>query len=367
MKKSFLIFVYLLSFPLFSEQIHFRLKNNQDKYEFIKNSEFYFDTQKDDISYYRDNYTFRETSLDMTINGNRKSVLINDIELYENNAIFPDSIKDSVWTLKNYLDDIRYNKNTLFINEPFWKKTWTQISVADYDEQRRDYFAPVTLKVFNVCLCFDPNPVFTTTNVIFKSIKKENASYLIEGYVVDNYDTGYPFIYEYFPYKSKVIYELVLDGDYLYFCHHDKILLTFVRTNEEMQYEIINYYTNNKCDKSKFAWPRHADGTCDYDGSKTTASTQTAKLTSATNASKNKIMLVNENLKLRSGEATSTQVLAVMQAGTKVKILELGKTETIDGISSNWVKVEVLPGAKDRDGKPIKAGTIGWCYGGYLK
>ncbi len=78
-------------------------------------------------------------------------------------------------------------------------------------------------------------------------------------------------------------------------------------------------------------------------------------------------MLVNENLKLRSGEAISTQVLVVMQAGTKVKILELGKAETIDGISSNWVKIEVQAGAKDRDGKPIKAGTIGWCYSGYLE
>ena len=86
-----------------------------------------------------------------------------------------------------------------------------------------------------------------------------------------------------------------------------------------------------------------------------------------TNVSKNKTMLVNENLKLRSGEASSTQVLVVMQAGTKVKILELGKAETIDGISSNWVKVEVQKGAKDREGKPIKSGTVGWCYGGYLK
>ena len=85
------------------------------------------------------------------------------------------------------------------------------------------------------------------------------------------------------------------------------------------------------------------------------------------NVAPNKTMTARENLKLRSGEATSTQVLAVMQAGTKVKILELGKAEAIDGISSNWVKVEVQKGAKDRDGKPIKGGTVGWCYGGYLE
>lgn len=67
-------------------------------------------------------------------------------------------------------------------------------------------------------------------------------------------------------------------------------------------------------------------------------------------------MTVKENLKLRSDEATSTQVLTVMSTGTK--ILELGKQETIDGINSNWVKVEVISG-KDRDGKEIKKRITG--------
>ena len=79
-----------------------------------------------------------------------------------------------------------------------------------------------------------------------------------------------------------------------------------------------------------------------------------------------KIMSVKENLKLRSGEATTTSVLTVMSAGTRVKILRLGKQATIDGITSNWVQVEVQAGAKDRDGKAIAAGTTGWCFGGYL-
>ena len=78
-------------------------------------------------------------------------------------------------------------------------------------------------------------------------------------------------------------------------------------------------------------------------------------------------MTVKENLKLRSGEAATTSVLAVMSTGTKVKILARGKQAGIDGITSNWVKVEVQAGAKDRDGKPIAAGTTGWCFGGYLE
>ena len=42
-----------------------------------------------------------------------------------------------------------------------------------------------------------------------------------------------------------------------------------------------------------------------------------------------------------------------MSAGTKVKTLEVGKEEIIDGIKSNWVKVEIISG-KDINGKELK-------------
>jgi len=105
------------------------------------------------------------------------------------------------------------------------------------------------------------------------------------------------------------------------------------------------------------------DGYLDYDGRYPNGSVCGVRAFNG----EEKTMTVRENLKLRSDEYTSTQVLAVMSAGAKVRILELGWAETIDGISSNWVKVEVQQGAKDRDGKPIKKGTVGWCFGGYLE
>ncbi|MBQ0004062.1 MAG: hypothetical protein KBT21_11065 [Treponema sp.] len=49
-------------------------------------------------------------------------------------------------------------------------------------------------------------------------------------------------------------------------------------------------------------------------------------------------MTASVNMKLRSGEASSSNVITVMSADTKVKILEIGKAENIDGINSNWVK-----------------------------
>ena len=168
--------------------------------------------------------------------------------------------------------------------------------------------------------------------------------------------------------KNKVnTFYFRFDGDYLYIYLNgetDKDLFaTFVNMNDKTFSEFKNLIANNKCDLSNITWPRHADGTCDYEdvSSIKTVSTPT------TNVSPNKTMTVSENLKLRSAEATTSDVLAVMQAGTKVKILALGNPETIDGINSNWVKVEVQAGAKDRDGRAIRAGIVGWCYGGYLK
>ena len=186
-------------------------------------------------------------------------------------------------------------------------------------------------------------------------------------------------VYEEFQWHSRLddtpedkteIFILTIDGDYLtiYNKTKNKSIITLVFVNDTIIEESKKLFKTGKCNLSRITWPRHADGSCDYDGSKKTAGvTQATKSTSSTNVALNKTMTVKENLKLRSGEATSTQVLTVMSAGTKVKILELGKAETIDGISSNWVKVEVQSGAKDRDGKPIKAGTVGWCYGGYLE
>lgn len=169
--------------------------------------------------------------------------------------------------------------------------------------------------------------------------------------------------------NDECVIILKIDGDYIdiYLNDLEHYYDTYCRVYISLLDEYNFLIKNNKCNIKELPWPKHADGTCDYDGSKTTAATQSAKIKSSTNVTQNKTMTVSENLKLRSGEATSTQVLTIMSTGTKVKILELGKAETIDGISSNWVKIEVQANAKDRDGKSIKAGTVGWCYGGYLK
>ena len=166
---------------------------------------------------------------------------------------------------------------------------------------------------------------FSTFFGEIKNIKKENDMYKL--------DLSYYFYFDYNQNKKvnnkdlqkegedTFIY-LKEDGDYIsLYCSDKKTLInTFIRTKKQTQIEFENFLKTKSYVDSNVTWPRHADGTCDYDGSKKTAAVQTAKATPSTNVAPNKTMTVSENLKLRSGEATTSEVLTVMSAGTKVKI-----------------------------------------------
>ncbi|MBP5358641.1 MAG: ankyrin repeat domain-containing protein [Treponema sp.] len=82
---------------------------------------------------------------------------------------------------------------------------------------------------------------------------------------------------------------------------------------------------------------------------------------------KNKTLTASDNLRLRTEASLSARTITAMQKGTKVKVLEADNMEVIDGIHSCWVKVEVLPGSVDSQGKKIPNGTTGWCFLGYLE
>ena len=67
-----------------------------------------------------------------------------------------------------------------------------------------------------------------------------------------------------------------------------------------------------------------------------------------------KDMVTTDNLRLRTPYAEN-KIITVLNKGTKVKIIDIeDEKETIDGITSNWVTVEVQKDAKDKDGKPVK-------------
>ena len=75
---------------------------------------------------------------------------------------------------------------------------------------------------------------------------------------------------------------------------------------------------------------------------------------------------VSENLLLRAGEGTDANVITTIKKGSEIKILEIGKPATIDGLNSNWVKIHCENRSEDKNGRHIQ-GKTGWCFGGYLK
>ena len=145
------------------------------------------------------------------------------------------------------------------------------------------------------------------------------------------------------------------DGDYLYIYLEDKkTLLTTYYAYDETEYKCLkNAIKTNQFNMNDYTMPRHADGTCDYE--------------TAVRLQSGKRYRASDNLRLRSSGSTAGKPVVTIGKGTQVKVLVVGAEQTIDNITSNWVQVEVQAGAKDRDGKPIAAGTTGWCFGGYLE
>lgn len=299
---------------------------------------------------------------------------INDVILFDNNLVksffnAPNLILESclVSMYKN-------NMNLVFPYAGDVKKFVSENQdVLDFpDTPWEKYCGPIVLEhnnneFYTVIKEMNVSP-FTGISFDLIEIDKTNVTFYISH--IDNpYNFGVinKIVFNELEIGSVYKFSYKIDGDYLYFYRDGKLFFSFVSIADNSVFDELLKEYKKFITGQVFTFPDlkncayHADGTRDYGGSKKTVAIQSA------NVAKNKTMTVNENLKLRSGEATSTQVLTVMSAGTKVKILELGKDETIDGINSNWVKVEVQTATKDRDGKPIKAGTVGWCYGGYLE
>ena len=155
-------------------------------------------------------------------------------------------------------------------------------------------------------------------------------SFLEDGYdlkfALDATEPGYSL---YFRFDGEYLYIYLEDGKTLYatYCAYDE-------SEEEALQEAIR---TNEFDMTKFTFPRHGDGTCDYESG---GGVPGKKIV-------NGIYRAKDNLRLRATGGTSGKAITTMQAGSLVLILSKGREETIDGITDNWV--------------------TGWCFGGYLK
>jgi hypothetical protein len=61
------------------------------------------------------------------------------------------------------------------------------------------------------------------------------------------------------------------------------------------------------------------------------------------------------SLRVRESADTSAKIITTLTQGSKVEVLEKGKSDTINNIKGNWVKVKT------------EKGETGWCFDGYLE
>ena len=298
-----------------------------------------------------------------------------DLILADSN-VFPDAITTT-------------NKNRF---EKKWIPTWYNVilnssgRLEEFSDEYAGYKDSEDYSLTGLC-----NIVFKNTILIFKTsldhlffsikdIRQKNNVYYVNCELNRNAQS---YFNEYLSKESFLnLPDLTVNRDAIFIVEQNgnrlrvyngeskKLIIELMQTNQEWADSMVKYikseYKNKPAnlkvieERLEHPWSNPVTGLYD-------TSVRSGEAAAFPNAVLKKIMSVKENLKLRSGEATTTSVLAVMSAGTRVKILTLGKQATIDGITSNWVQVEVQAGAKDRDGKPIAAGTTGWCFGGYLK
>lgn len=155
------------------------------------------------------------------------------------------------------------------------------------------------------------------------------------------------------------------DGDYLYIYLADrKTLFATYCAYDEHEYGCLKEaVATNMFNMSDYTFPRHADGSCDYDES---AWKSEKKSVIGTSFRTGKATTTRENLCVYSDKKKTSPVLETLAAGTPVEILGVGGEETIDGIISNWVHVRLRPGIVDSNGIKIKWAMGGWCFGGVV-
>lgn len=318
------------------------------------------------VEYNEDETFIEDFQMDVEYNNKTIYMLSTDLQVIDTEKIVDN--KKLLRLIPEYYLEVLCKKNTdlIFEKQPLWNERKKRMENEPFPFE--ESFQPESYYISNTVILFSQHNYYLVKNIIKSNNNMEiDLLHYTDDDITERYgktEDVFSDVYNKFRCDSTIKLLIQTEGDYfdLWINTKENYIGRYIVASESLCEQIVNLVRNNKCDLSKVTWPRHADGTCDYED---VSSVKTVS-TPSTNVTPNKTMTVSENLKLRSGEATTSEVLTVMQAGTKIKILELGKAENIDGINSNWVKVEVQSGAKDRDGKTIRTGTVGWCYGGYL-
>lgn len=226
-------------------------------------SEHYLSVKNDD-NYFLHTITVNDK------NGDLFHVLIDDLERTGVDKDLHKSI-NGVWIPAYYFDVLKAgNKKKLLSYESFWETDWK----TSIGEQWEDEYFPLHLIISDNYFYISSY----ATGYRFYLITSDISNNGIQCYTLEkNIDTGRidskKEILRYFDGENKTAIFFERDGDYINLyndSNRNEMIESFVFVNnyDFIKENIKMILKGNKCDLSKVTWPRHADGSCDYDGSK---------------------------------------------------------------------------------------------------
>ena len=383
-KKAVLTFIIFLPVFIFCNDIEYVITNNEGLDELIKiNTQI--KVNEEDI-FYSVNNKAAQTHLYVKYNNKNIRLTQKNVELSKSKKIFSDSNFREYIPVWYFTALKEKNRDIIFSNQPKWTaiKNKKNIDASPWEDFESTFW-PESFTINNIYFFLFRGQEFPISKIesekeIFKVyIHRTNDSYITNDY-------PYPDEYEKCINDEYFVLLLKFDGDYadVWINTEDSYIGKYALASYEICLNIKNLMNGNH-NYTNITWPRHADGTSDYEDITPAAANETADMEEAANETATehaelaeeitipkpapaigKTAVVTENLRLRTSDKTTAEVVTTLAARTRVKVLAPGREDTIDGIASNWVQVSVLDGAKDKDGNAVAAGTKGWLFGGYL-
>lgn len=202
---------------------------------------------------------------------------------FNKGSSIPDFLQNDYWIMDYYYDFISSrDEKILFKKESYWTEEWVQF-LEDGIKPWNYFFSPTYMR-------FGENFFYTDSNLVNQNdlyalcfLDRQNDSeYYLKvpfsqiGFTKNDYLACVDEFVKINNAKKDSQLILIVDGDYLSFYLDSKdkesFLFRLARTNEETFNLIKDYtkknYENLSYDLSKIKYPKHADGSCDYDVSK---------------------------------------------------------------------------------------------------
>lgn len=208
------------------------------------------------------------------------------IKLYSKELF--NSMDNTFWISVDFIESLSdKNRNKLEEKYPNFRTIYN-----DYDGEKniywyeRDAYEGIYFYLTDSETCkqlkqenFGKNAIDDSTKIIDYGVNASTfARYYFNEYKILNNEIIIKIIWEYIDngailnkkdwrYDSEKEDELkiILDGDYLQLYYCGNYVHTFWKLNEQTLQELKRFIKTETCDFTKITWPRHADGSCDYD------------------------------------------------------------------------------------------------------